>query len=304
MFDPALLLAQEPSGTIQFIDKLARAPLSNIIGIALVLTVIRLAAYIYMLRTPAELRGGGFKAVRVVNEIMDSLTYAAIVVFLLLRPFLLQTFVIPSGSMIDTLLIRDFIVANKWVYRNSDPQRGDIVVFRPPSEAITSPIYADADFIKRCIGVPGDVVEIRDKQTYINGEPLEEPWATYTVVVGTPQNFDFQVVPENEVHDIPMPDFKLVQDGDRYIPLLRFGGKVNNTQMTVPQYYIASEDEAEMDRLWALPPAAIPEDHYLMIGDNRTNSSDGRSWGLVTRDSIVGKSEAIFYPLSRWQRTR
>lgn len=304
MFDPALLLAQEPSGTIQFIDKLARAPLSNIIAIAVVLTLIRVAAYIYMLRTPAELRGGGFKAVRVVNEIMDSLTYAAIVVFLLLRPFVLQTFVIPSGSMIDTLLIRDFIVANKWVYRNKDPQRGDIVVFRPPSEAITSPIYADADFIKRCIGTPGDVVEIRDKVTYINGERLEEPWATYTVVVGTPPQFDFQVVPESDIEDIPMPDFKLVQDGDRYVPLLKFGGKVNNTQMTVPQYYIASEDESEMDRLWSLPPAAIPDGYYLMIGDNRTNSSDGRSWGLVSRDSIVGKSEVIFFPLSRWQRTR
>lgn len=304
VIDPASFLAQDPGNTIQFIDRLARAPLINIVAVALVLTAVRFGAYLYMIRTPVELRGGLFKGVRVINEVADSLTYAAIVVFLLLRPFVLQTFVIPSGSMIDTLLIRDFIVANKWVYRNNDPMRGDIVVFRPPQEAITDPRYADADFIKRCIGTPGDVVEIRDMVTYVNGQAIEEPYATYTTVVGTPPNYDFQVVDPSQIDVDLLPDFKIVKDGDRYIPLLKFAGKVNNTQMTVPEYFISSENLAEMDRLWSLEPAPIPDGYYLMVGDNRTNSSDGRSWGLVPRDSVVGKSEFIFFPFSRWQRTR
>src|SRR5262249_3941137 len=109
---------------------------------------------------------------------LDAIIYAGVFVFMLIRPFLLQAFLIPSGSMIPTLLENDFIVANKTIYRYSDPQRGDIVVFRPPAFAalpdqLDSNHEPKVDFIKRCTGIPGDLIEIHDGNLYRDGK--QEP---------------------------------------------------------------------------------------------------------------------------------
>lgn len=108
----------------------------------------------------------------------------AVVLAVFIRTFIVQAFKIPSGSMISTLLIGDHILVNKfiygvripvldtWVVGPRVPQREDIIVFKYPHDE-------SRDFIKRVIGLPGDVVEIRNKQVYINGEPLEESYASY-----------------------------------------------------------------------------------------------------------------------------
>lgn len=106
--------------------------------------------------------------------------FVAAVLFLFLRSFVVQAYQIPSGSMEDTLLVGDFLVANKFLYgarvpftewrlpKIRDPKRGDIIVFRAP--------HVHKDFIKRCIGLEGDTVELRDNKLYLNGELQDEPF--------------------------------------------------------------------------------------------------------------------------------
>jgi signal peptidase I len=105
----------------------------------------------------------------------------ALVLALIIRTFFLQAYTIPSGSMLQTLQIGDYVLVNKFLYgikipftdtylfRGEDPQRGDIIVFRYPEDP-------DIDFIKRIVGVPGDVVEMRNKQFYRNGEAVKEDY--------------------------------------------------------------------------------------------------------------------------------
>ncbi|MCL6584770.1 MAG: signal peptidase I [bacterium] len=96
----------------------------------------------------------------------------AIALALVIRTFVVQAFKIPSGSMIPTLLIGDHILVNKFIYRFEKPERGDIIVFKYPQDP-------SRDFIKRLIGKPGDTLEIRNKQVFINGKPLYEPYVIH-----------------------------------------------------------------------------------------------------------------------------
>lgn len=281
------------------IDKVARTPISQIVVFAVILTLLRVALFKYLKDTPAHKRSGFFSFARIVNDLSDALVYAAVVVFMLVRPFGIQTFYIPSPSMVDTLRTNDYIVANKFVYRTSDPKFGDIVVFKPPiyARTIESP---DADFIKRCLGVPGDLIEMKDWQVYRNGKPVEEPYKT--------------ISSQESVHELPLPkdewqpeidqqsDFKLVEDlnyknsdptepGNPFgiVPLL-YNPRVG-TFFQYPQY----DNAAAAD----VPAVRIPKDYYLMIGDNRNGSNDGRFWGLIHRSQIVGRAEFTWMPISR-----
>ena len=106
-------------------------------------------------------------------ELLDSGLIAFILVFLVIRPFVVQAFYIPSESMVPTLQPRDRILVNKFVYRLGEPRRGDIIVFDAPPEALPSP--AKKDYVKRLIGLPGDLVEVKSGDgVYINGKRLEE----------------------------------------------------------------------------------------------------------------------------------
>lgn len=96
----------------------------------------------------------------------------AVILALFIRTYVVQAFKIPSGSMIPTLLIGDHILVNKFIYRFNKPERGEIIVFKYPQDP-------SRDFIKRLIGLPGDVIEIRDKHLYINGNSMEE--SSYTI---------------------------------------------------------------------------------------------------------------------------
>ncbi len=133
----------------------------------------------------------------------------AILLALFIRTFIVQAFKIPSGSMKPTLQIGDHILVNKFTYGvdlpftdvtiipGGRPERGDIIVFEYPVEP-------DKDFIKRVIGIPGDVVEIRDKTVYVNGEPIDQGYTMHTEANVIPaeknarDNFGPVKVPENE----------------------------------------------------------------------------------------------------------
>lgn len=128
-------------------------------------------------------------------EFVDSGLVAVLLVFCILRPFVIQAFYIPSGSMLPTLQINDRILVNKFIYYFREPQFGDIVVFRAPPNVSS----VKKDFIKRVVGVPGDRITVRGGYLYYNGQRQEEPY------IKEPHFYDFPelrkefVVPEGTV---------------------------------------------------------------------------------------------------------
>lgn len=138
----------------------------------------------------------------------------AVVLALIIRTFLFQAFKIPSGSMLDTLLIGDHLLVNKFIYGTTvpgldgqylkvrDPERGDVVVFEFPGDEGKS-FFEKRDFIKRVIGLPGDLIEVKAKQVYVNGQPFSVPQEKHkdqemVPSVASPRDFSGPIkVPEN-----------------------------------------------------------------------------------------------------------
>lgn len=115
-----------------------------------------------------------------------------VIAVLFIRTFVVQAYQIPSGSMENTLLVGDYLIANKFIYgphipftewkiRGFEPSRGDVIIFRSPTE--------DRDYIKRCIGLPGEMVEIRDNRVFIDGDYLEEDYANLDGMMPPQANF-------------------------------------------------------------------------------------------------------------------
>jgi signal peptidase I len=185
-----------------------------------------------------------------------------LLIVLFLRSFLAEPFRIPSGSMLPTLLIGDYILVNKYEYgiklpitktqviEISKPQRGDVVVFRyPANEKI--------NFIKRVIGIPGDKIKYIDKKVYVNDiEYIKNKQLTHQYID------DFG----REELDI----FIESQDNKKYHIL-------NDNKSP------ANDDEFE-----------VPEKHYFVMGDNRDHSSDSRYWGFVPEENLVGEAFLIW----------
>lgn len=174
-----------------------------------------------------------------------------VMIVLLIRAFVAQAYNIPSGSMKPTLLVGDFILVNKLVYRFSEPQRGDIVVFKYP-------IDPNIDFIKRIVALPGEQVEVRNNQVFINGKPLP------LIEVGRGEDNGKRTVIYEEV----------LPEGIKH--------KV--------QFY---EDFPFSKRDFG--PVVVPPNHYFVMGDNRDNSEDSRYWGFLPRENIVGKAFVIYF---------
>lgn len=305
-----LIAQSQIQGPMLWVDRVARAPISQVLIFSLIWTVVRIALHPYLMKVKPHQKTGFYGLAKILNELSDAIVYAAIVVFLLVRPFGIQTFYIPTGSMINTLLLNDYIVANKFVYRFWEPKPGDIVVFQPPAEAQGGTTIegqeslgaGGVDYIKRLIGGPGDVVEVRDRVLYRNGKAVDEPYVVFTT---TTMSGKLEVAPKEEWQNYSYPDFKLVNDNGKYIPVTMMGDDVNSPGMgTAPAFRVDFDDAARMVRLKNLPPAAIPPGQYLFMGDNRNGSFDGRFWGLAPREAIVGRSEFIFIPFSRWRATR
>lgn len=315
MFPFWTLVAQAhgEQGAIFWIDRLARAPISKVLVFAAIGTIVRLLLFKTVMDTPAHKRFGFYKLAQGLNEFADALVYSAVVVFMLVRPFGIQTFVIPSGSMIDTLRLSDYIVANKWVYRVSEPQWGDIVVFKPPKAGLVPPATEEeTDYIKRLIGKPGDLIEYKNKVLYRNGKPLAEPYVDYTFSAPGKEfgpEAMTQVLPQSEWDSVQLADFKVAIIDGKPVPVQTYGEYTNSPSpefggqkqpiSTAPDY---RADDADMQKkLRDAPAAKIPEGYYLFMGDNRNGSYDGRAWGLVPRDAIVGKAWFIWMPLSRFR---
>jgi len=180
----------------------------------------------------------------------------ALILALIIRAFLIQSFHIPSGSMIPTLLVHDFILVDKVTYRLREPDRGDVVVFHFP---LNEKVY----YIKRIIGIPGDRVQVRDGVVYINGKPVAERedgrYTYYEKGIKREGKLFIEVLPRKS-------------GGEKEHLILKTGITGDNTSIFV-----------------------IPKGKYFMMGDNRNNSYDSRYWGFVDRDKIVGIARIIFF---------
>ncbi|MBB6220812.1 signal peptidase I [Rhizobium leguminosarum] len=200
----------------------------------------------------------------------------ALILAMVIRTVLFQPFTIPSGSMMPTLLVGDYIFVNKFAYGYSkyslpfspdilsgrlfgaDPKRGDIVVFRfPPNPEI--------DYIKRCIGLPGDHIQVTDGVLYVNGKPVPK------VADGTFTS-----------------DYKLDPGAD--VPVFRETLDNGKTYDTLDQSPVSRGDNTR--------EFIVPEGHYFMMGDNRDNSLDSRfDVGFVPAENLVGRASVIFFSL-------
>ena len=208
--------------------------------------------------------------------------FPVILVVFVLRSFLFEPFKIPSGSMIPTLLVGDFILVNKFTYgirlpvinkkiiSLNDPQRGDVMVFRYPEDP-------SLDYIKRVVGVPGDTVSYQHKQLTVNGQPVAtEKLNDYL----HPERLYYSEQYKARLGDV---EFRYLDDADApaFIPdATRFPFRENCT-------YNAAGVTCK-----------VPAGHYFMMGDNRDNSRDSRAWGFVPEENIVGKAFFIWLNFS------
>ncbi len=173
---------------------------------------------------------------------------------------LVQAFVIPTGSMEDTLLIGDHLLVDKLAYAPSGPiskhllpysdvKRGDIIVFRYP-------IDINQTFVKRVIGVPGDRIRLENKQVYLNGKKLVEPYKYH----------------KTEYIDSYRDNFPGEPNVGIFPP----------AQVMLEQNVVKGE-------------VVVPPDNFFAMGDNRDSSLDSRYWGFVPRKNIIGKPLIIYW---------
>ena len=204
--------------------------------------------------------------------------FPVIAIVFLLRSFLFEPFRIPSGSMLPTLHVGDFILVNKYDYglrlpvantkvlEIGAPKRGDVIVFRYP-------VDTSIDYIKRVVGVPGDTVEYRNKVLYVNG--VEQKLAA-------PRDF----IDENTMVTLTEYDETL---GD-VTHLVAFD---HRRPSWVPEGAI-SKKEPSCTYNDAGFICKVPEGHYFAMGDNRDNSEDSRYWGFVPDENLVGRAVLIW----------
>jgi signal peptidase I len=215
--------------------------------------------------------------------------FPVILIVFLLRSFLYEPFKIPSGSMVPTLLVGDFILVNKYTYGirlpvinkkvvdMNMPKRGDVMVFRYPEDPTK-------DFIKRIVGIPGDKISYQDKRLTINGEAaVQDKVGIFTEVDGGMNMRQFDVFKEkfgNRTHDIMVDN--------RYPPILPSVRQFTNKNN-------CAYNETGVT-------CTVPDGHYFMMGDSRDNSDDSRYWGFVPEENIVGKAVLVWMNFGAFKR--
>jgi signal peptidase I len=232
---------------------------------------------------------------------LPEITRFLLIVFVsavILRSFIAAPFVIPSGSMLPRMMIGDYLFVAKWSYGFSRysvpfglgsfegryfggrPERGDVAVFREPTGT-------DDDYVKRVIGLPGDVVQMRDGMLVLNGR---------TVPKTRVADYRMKLTPNSPCRSVD-PDAKRTvrdQDGQLYCVYPRF-------RETLPggrSYYIIDQLDGIADNI---APLRVPARHYFMMGDNRDDSMDSRfpqqagGVGFLPEDYLIGEALVTFF---------
>lgn len=196
--------------------------------------------------------------------------FPILLLVIFIRGFVFEPFRVPSNSMMPTLLTGDFIVVNKFDYglrlpvtntqliEFSKPERGDVVVFRYPNYE-RNRVYLGADFIKRVVGLPGDKISYQKDKLIINGNAVEY----------------------NNIGPYKGVDSGRAMSGYNHVRENIEGG--NHDVLLSPIKFSVQ-----------FPEITVPEDHYFVMGDNRSNSGDSRAWGYVPESYIIGKAVGIW----------
>jgi signal peptidase I len=199
----------------------------------------------------------------------------AVLIYLVIKTLLMEAFRIPSGSMIPTLLVGDWLFVNKAVYGPhvpftrtnlpgyADPRRGDVVVFVSPYQADMAANGEDPTptLVKRLVGMPGDTLFMREGLLYVNGIAQRQGFAAASNPKG---------------------------DGTQTSPLMEWQHKIE-----ISGSRFGAPPKAPMLDRWG--PLLIPPGHYFMMGDNRYESKDSRFWGIVPRGNVRGKPMFVYY---------
>lgn len=197
--------------------------------------------------------------------------FPVVLVLTVLRSFIAEPFIIPSGSMQPTLYAGDMIVANRWSFGLRYPitnkrifseegegvNRGDIAVFKYP-------VDPRINYIKRIVGIPGDVIDYKNKILTINGEPVK---------------YEYVGAALEPTSEIIYTEFLPSQDG-----IVEHG-------IQVAPYNTTADHGMGLKQQF---PFKVPAGQYLAFGDNRDNSADSRFWGFVTDEQLVGKANFIW----------
>ena len=239
--------------------------------LAIVAGLVGMREFVRLL-SPKEIGTDATETGKWLVETLDSATIAIGLVLFVIQPFILQAFYIPSGSMEDTLRVSDRLLVSRLIFRLRDPQFQDVVVFEAPEAAQQPP---HTDFIKRCMGTPGDVVEMRNGRFFRNGVFVPEPYKLWNGP--TTISYDMKIV----------------------------GGAVYSREYYAPgqpgqwsQNNIAASD-ADQAKITLAAPGRVPQGFLLMLGDHRSNSNDGHVWGFAPRQNVVGKAICVFWPPTR-----
>lgn len=204
--------------------------------------------------------------------------------------FILQAVTVPTGSMQNTILIGDYLLVNKFIFAPSgnplpflpqrEVRRGDIIVFKYPGYPDNKAKVQDdggvpyqINFVKRVVGLPGDKIEVKDNQVFVNDQPLAE----HRIIGDSRDNQSALSTKEFEPRQSD-------QKYDVYYSERVISGKYNERD-----YNFAAEGK----------PYIVPENSYFVMGDSRNQSLDSRYWGVVPRELVVGRAMFVYWSCDR-----
>ncbi|MFC2093036.1 signal peptidase I [Bacteroidota bacterium] len=253
------------------------------------------------------------------REYFDALLYAAIVAFII-KILLFEAYRIPTGSMENTLLVGDFLLVTKFTYgatspRNipftdvrlpyfqlpgfKDPKVGDIIVFDFPGnrDELLSPEVLN--YIKRCVGLPGDTIQIINRTLYNNGKIFPNP--PESKFLGNPHSDNIanpRIFPEGSGWNednygplvIPKIGDKIIIDSSNYKAWEMFVKREGHTiSLRIDNKVLVDDKELVNDEY------TVERDYLFMMGDNRNNSLDSRFWGFMPMENVVGEAFMLYW---------
>ncbi len=218
--------------------------------------------------------------------------------------FILQAVTVPTGSMQNTILVGDYLLVNKFIFTPGGgslpflPQReigrGDIIVFKYPGNKLcpkndvahgTSAIPYQVNYVKRVIALPGETVEFKNNQVFINGKLLPEHR-----LIGDAMN---------NMSALEVTEFEQRRDGETYKVYYSKDGMDAIGAGAITQPRTSTNPCQGYQFAVAGKPSVVPENQFFVMGDSRDNSEDSRFWGFVPRDLIVGRAMFVYWSCDR-----